>query len=118
MKYMPGTLYLESSDFQGMKLKPEVTGGRKCVIMLQSLGCGHCTNAKPAFHKLSQTVKDTLFCTIQADEQQDIARKLMGAYKLQGVPAYIGVNSDGSPAGVFNGGRDEASLQKYAQTLK
>lgn len=117
MKYMPGTLYLESSDFQGMRLKPEATGGRVTVVMLQALWCGYCTQAKDAYHKLRNHPK-ICFATIQADDQKDIAMQIMKTKQLGGYPAYVAFDSTGNLVGVHNGGRDEASLISFGSQFK
>lgn len=114
---MPGTIYLESTDFQGLNLDPRLCEGRPCVVMLQALWCGYCTQAKGAYNNLRNN-KDVVFATIQADEQTEIATKLMKAKNLGGYPAYVGYNGKGELLSVHEGGRDEASLIKFANRLK
>jgi thioredoxin-like negative regulator of GroEL len=105
--------YLEDSDFNGNTL--DVPG--KVVIMIQSLGCGHCTTAKPAFSQAAGTVDGVKWCTIESDtageKLNNIVNKMPG---FRGFPHYVGYK-DGRLIGTFEGGRDVESLKKFAKSL-
>ena len=114
---MPGTLYLENSDFQGLRLNPQISKGKPCIVMLQALWCGYCTMAKEEYNKLKNS-DVAVFATIQGEEQKEITQKIMQTKQLQGFPAYVAFDSSGNLVGVHEGNRDSNSLLQFASQFK
>jgi len=110
--------YLEGEDFNpDMSLKPHINQGNSCVIMLQSLGCGHCTHAKPAFMDFAKEA-NIMVATIQIDTEPELSKKLNQVDKsFQGIPTYWGFGKNGKYVKTHTGGRDKASLHTFANSL-
>lgn len=121
-KYMKNVPYLEQQDVNSDgSLKPHVGNGKACVVMVQGLFCGYCTQAKPAFENCSKQSKNVRFVTVQIDggpsekSAGNLITKNDSSYR--GVPTYFGFNSQGKYVGTHTGGRDEQSLMNFASGL-
>ena len=115
---MENVPYLESSDFNPDKsLKPSVNKGKPVVVMCQSLGCGYCTQAKPAFTQFCKQT-NAMGCTIQMDAEPELGQLVPALDKsFRGVPTYLGFNKAGKYVKTHDGGRDAASLMAFAKSL-
>ena len=116
---MEGVAYLESADFNpDMSLKPNVNKGKPVVVMCQSLGCGFCTMAKPAFIDFNNSVQNAIAATIQIDAETELGQKIPSLDKsFRGVPTYLGFNKEGKYVKTHSGGRDKESLINFANSL-
>lgn len=117
MKYMTNVPYLEVSDFNGTMLKQNVNQGKPAVIMVQSLGCGHCSQAKPTFAQFAQSNQNVFGGTIQIDSDPQLGQLVAKIAQIPGVPVYFGFNRSGQFVRVHQGGRDLASLNAFANSL-
>jgi len=111
--------YLEDEDVDSsgnLKINP----GKPIVCMIQGSFCGYCTKAKPDFTKLAVSNPDVFVCTVKIDGNPsekklgDRLKNLLSNY--EGVPTYFGSNGVGIVE--YNGGRDAASIEKFAKSLK
>jgi thiol-disulfide isomerase/thioredoxin len=127
-EYMTNVIYLEDSDFVtrpdgSIGLDPALTKGRPCVVMLQSMTCGYCDQARPLYDQFaSQQGLPVRVCTVQMPGHkfgvsQTVAQALMGMAQAQGVPCYMVFGADGAFVGVHDKGRDVASLNALANSL-
>ena len=94
MKYLTHPVfYLEETDFDDTGKLTTIPANKPVLILLQSLRCYHCTEAKPAFLKFSQKNPDILCGTIQMDSEKmtkEFAKKINYIYPdLIGFPSYI-----------------------------
>lgn len=98
MKYLPPpVLYLEDQDFSqsGDLICKYIPRNTPVVILIQSLNCGHCTMAKPAFYDFAlQTAGNVICATIQGDGETESEQRLMSRIltikpDLVGFPAYV-----------------------------
>jgi thiol-disulfide isomerase/thioredoxin len=119
MKNVP---YLDISDFNSDGTLKDLVGKGKCVvIMVQANYCGFCTEAKPAYEKIAKNKNKVVFTTICIDGDEDekeattFLKKWDPSYR--GVPSYYGFDKRGNFKKVHNGGRDEESLMKFANSL-
>jgi thiol-disulfide isomerase/thioredoxin len=113
--------YLEQQDVNpDGSLKDYVCQGKPVVVMVQGNFCGYCTQAKPAFQEFSKNTPSCRAVTIQSDgdaSDKGASKNLSSVNKSQGVPAFLGFNKQGKFVALHNGGRDMASLQKFASGL-
>lgn len=113
MNFESNVYYLEESDVTpSKKLKPYVTSGKPTIVMCQSAGCGHCTNAKPAFQALADKRPDIRCCTIQLDDvnMDSVIKKWNPDFR--GVPCFLIFSKDGSMQKVYSGDRSTSSFEK------
>lgn len=86
-------------------------------VMIQSAGCGHCKNAKPAFIQLSQMTNGNpklTIATIQSDADRDLYTKLLRAHNIRGVPTYL-LFKDGRKIAEYQGNRSLQDMQAFLQ---
>ena len=109
--------YLEGSDVND---DGSINLNGTVVLMIQGNFCGYCTQAKPAFQNLSKSLPNGIICaTVQMDGQEsdkEASRKLSVVNKSPGVPSFLGFKN-GKFVKMHTGGRDEASLLAFAQSL-
>lgn len=95
----PHVYYLEPQDFNGRQLVSPLYNPNsekqlfsdRCILLLQSNGCGYCTQFKPVYQQVANTLnRDTDFCTIQMDQfgDQNLIEQVMGQ-PIQGVPLVV-----------------------------
>lgn len=120
MSNLENVQYIEPSDFNAdMSLKPYVNNGKPVLVMVQSMNCGHCSSAKPAYQQLFNN--NDLPCVIaamQVEEFQPLANKLQQLDpSFGGVPTYWIFGKDGKFIAPHQGGRDvnslKSSISKY-----
>ena len=120
-KLLIGVAYIEDSDLNpDASLKPHVNNGKPTVMMMQGNFCRYCTNAKPDFQKLAQSMPDIAVVTVQTDggpSDKKASQILSAVNKSPGVPAFLGFNKDGKFVKAHNGSRDLSSLQQFAKSL-
>lgn len=113
--------YLEQQDVNpDGSLKDYVSQGKPVVVMVQGNFCGYCTQAKPAFQEFAKSTPNCMAVTIQSDggpSDKGASQNLSSVNKSQGVPAFLGFNKQGKFVALHNGGRDLASLKKFASGL-
>ena len=113
--------YLENEDITPTGNLAFVAG-KPTVVMVQGGFCGYCTQAKPAFSQFAKTHPDVFACTIQIDgneSEKQLAKRLTTMLpNYRGVPVYIGFDETGRLVGEHGGGRDVASLDKFAKRIK
>lgn len=118
MKLLKPIVYLEESDLNS---NGTLKNGKPTLIMIQGNFCGFCNKAKPDYQKVGNKMhgKCTI-ATIQIDgESPDQGAIKLLEKKLQnykGVPHYCGFNKQGKLVN-HEGGRDAASIEKFAKTL-
>jgi thiol-disulfide isomerase/thioredoxin len=112
--------YLEDPDVNSDgSIKPEVTSGKFAMVMVQGNFCHFCNEAKPDFQKFAQNNSKVSCLTVQIDggtSDKQAADKL-NKHGGKGVPSYLVFSSDGKFMKQYTGGRDVASLQKFANSL-
>lgn len=113
---MPNVDYLEVSDFNNGLLRADLLRGRPAIVMVQSMNCPHCTDAKPDFNQLPNNC-NVYVATLQAEKTQPVAQPLMQSVNAQGVPTYLCFNREGKLLGSYNGGRKLADLVAYTSTM-
>lgn len=112
MSNLEGVPYIEPSDFNpDMSLKPYVGKGKPVLVMLQSMSCGHCSQAKPAFQELHNSSSGQFVtATMQLEEfNPEMVQKLDPQFR--GVPTYWIFDASGRFARVHDGGRDVQTLR-------
>ena len=105
--------YIEPKDITSSgTLKPNVTKGKKSIVMVHSNSCGHCIQAKPAFEELSTQRNDINTLAIQLDDPDSLPHSAVKDWypEFQGVPVFFLFDSEGNFQGVHNGNRDSQSL--------
>lgn len=120
---MNGVPYLEDSDFNpDNSLKPHVNMGKPCVVMVQGLFCGYCTQAKPAFEQFAHSSQAVKGVTLQIDggpSEKSATKRVQALDKsYRGVPTYLGFGSDGRYQKTHSGGRDKQSIEQFASSLR
>jgi thiol-disulfide isomerase/thioredoxin len=111
-------VYFEDSDFDS---KGNFSQPNKPVfILLQSLKCYHCTNAKPAFQEFAERNPNILCGTIQIDSPQmtpEFLQKIDSSIypNLVGFPSYIAYHNGKKT--VYNGDRSVKSMEQFFSTL-
>lgn len=114
--------FLEKNDVENGKLKLDVTKGKITIVMCQGTFCGYCTQAKPAFIKLSEKFENNVtFCTILIDGTEN-EQELTSFIKecdpnYKGVPTYLFFKRDGTYISTHKTGRDVDSLSKALTSL-
>jgi hypothetical protein len=125
-KFMPNVIYLEDSDFVNADgapaISPEFTQGRPCLVLLQSMSCYHCDNARPAYNELAGQNLNVRICTVQMPGHElsigpELAQALMSTAQAQGVPCYMLFDGNGRFVNVYSGGRDVNSLMGFVGSL-
>jgi len=120
-KILVGVAYLEGSDIApDASIKPSVNNGKPVLLMMQSNYCPHCTNAKPAFQELADSLDSVCFATVQTDGgplDQMAAKALKSVNTARGVPAYLVFDRQGKFVKMHDGGRDVASLKNAVSGL-
>ena len=118
---MVGVPYLEVSDINSDgSLKSHVGNGKPVILMVYGSFCPHCKNAMPAYQEFASTTPSCVAATVQSDgdaEDKKAAQALAPVNKSQGVPAFLGFNSQGKFVNMHQGGRDAASLKAFAASL-
>jgi len=116
-------IYLETNDMNtDDKLvsydQNNISG--KVVIMMQSLGCGHCVKAKPEYQKFAnwtKTVPNVSACTIQFDSAEQTTKELGIRMKklipgFRGLPAFV-LYENGEYVKTHKGPRTSDALQDF-----
>ena len=117
MKYLTHPVfYLEESDFDSLGNLVTIPSNNKPVfILIQSLGCYHCTQSKPAYHQFAKQNPDILFGTIQMDSDKmtrEFIEKINFIYPdLIGFPSYI-LHFNGKKI-PYDGDRTVEDLQRF-----
>ena len=108
-------VYFEESDFdengQLIDLSDQIV-----FILLQSLKCYHCTNAKPAFQKFAEKYDGKIICgTIQIDSPRmtpSFLKKVESIYpNLVGFPSYILYNKGKKI--IYDGDRSVDNMERF-----
>jgi thiol-disulfide isomerase/thioredoxin len=108
--------YLEDSDFNDKGNLTTIPPNKPVLILIQSLGCYHCTKSKPAFQELAIKHQDRLHCcTIQMDSPKmtpQFLKKIPFIYPdLVGFPSYILYY--GGKKIVYDGNRSLRDLEQF-----
>ena len=121
MKYLTKPIvYLEDSDFDSKGNLTQVDPSRPVFILLQSLKCYHCTNAKPAFQEFAEKNPSILCATIQIDSPQmtpEFLNKIDSHIypNLVGFPSYIAYFNGRKT--VYNGDRSVQNMEQFFSSL-
>ena len=110
-----GIVKLTRDDFTGTFLKTHPK--KKVMIFFKAEWCGYCNKFKPDYERLAQSSGDTMFATVDADEQkellQDINSFLYG-YNVQGYPTLV-LYENGYYKSTYAGQRTYDDIQKALQ---
>lgn len=126
MDYMTNVFYLEPSDFQSIKkIKPHVSKNRPSLVMLQSIGCGHCKTTKPIINDMASKVNFNVY-TIPSDDtnfgMRDFLKQAVnqGELNISGVPMFIVYNSAGNlvPSKILMGRQEPSQLTSLMSDVK
>lgn len=113
--FTDSVFYIESSDINGDSVKNMPGLG---VVMIQSAGCGHCTEAKPEFQKLGDMLQGSGVgvYTVQADTDPKAAKAIAQMVPgFRGFPTYV-LFRDGRYVATHNGPRTADALMAFVQT--
>lgn len=104
-------IYLEGSDVSGSELKYK----GKCIILIQTNGCGFCTKAKPDYKMASDKYNSCKWFTIEMDTADSnlskFAKNLPG---FSGYPHYVLFNN-GKLVKTYNGNRKSDNLISFVE---
>jgi thiol-disulfide isomerase/thioredoxin len=114
---MNNILYFESSDFNGVDIKPQINMKHPVLLMVLRDGCPHCDNAKPDYMALASESKNCLIGVVHTGHEPALGKLLLETVQSQGVPTFIAFNSSGKIVNVYTGNRDKASLLNFVNTL-
>jgi len=102
--YMTNVWYLEPKDFDNediRTLKQSVCQGKPCIVMVQSMGCGHCSNNKPLFDELSKNNNNIVCLTAPSDDKEYGMMMFLkqsvqkGQISFPGVPVFLFYDKNG-----------------------
>jgi thiol-disulfide isomerase/thioredoxin len=112
--------YLETGDVNpDGSLPTSITGGKPALVMIQGNFCGYCTKAKPDFQQLAQHPEFAVL-TVQIDGgqgDQGATQAISKVNSAKGVPSYVMYGKDGKFVGMYNGGRDYASMLNAMKSM-
>jgi thiol-disulfide isomerase/thioredoxin len=120
---MENIAYLENEDVNpDGSLKPYVTSGKPCIVMVTAGYCGYCKQAAPEYMKFSAENPNIMVCAVSLDgddgEKQASKSITSKCKEFRGVPTFIGFNSKGQMVKVHDGARTASSLAQFSSTLK
>lgn len=116
-KKMNNVLYFESSDFNGVDIKPDINMKRPVLLMILRDGCPHCDNAKSDYNALASESDGCFIGAVHTGHEPALGKLLLETVQAQGVPTFIAFNSFGKITSVYNGNRDKGSLLNFVKTL-
>ena len=119
---MENVCYLEIEDVNpDGTLKPHVNLGKPMVVMAQGNFCGYCKQAAPDFQKFASSQDIVLAGSIVIDGEPSEAKlgKMLSSWdkSYQGVPFYLGFNSNGQFVRSHKGNRDANSITEFAKSI-
>ena len=118
--------FLEKGDFKNGKLNmdifPEEYKNCTFVVMIMAEWCGHCKNAKPAFIKVAEMMKDNkevVYCFIDVTVDPDTKDILKSLDGFRGFPDFrVFYGKDGNEVkdahNKLGGRRDADTFEKLA----
>lgn len=120
MKYLSRPVfYLEESDFDAEGNLTTIPSNKPVFILIQSLGCYHCTQSKPAYHQFAKENPHILCGTIQMDSDkmtQEFVNKIKLIYpNLIGFPSYI-LHFNGNKI-VYDGDRSVEDMRRFISEI-